>query len=504
MRLGSTLLPQVNPPWRAAWLLTILVVGLSFLGGIVATREPLLALGGALALSLAAALLVWSNTAVLLVVFLLYSNFVVVAVKFHGLPFIIGAAFPLLLLIPLGERLIFRREKLVFHAAFPYIVLFLVVELVGTLLARDIGQATSNLVETVLEGLVIYLLITNVVRTPRELRGVVWVLLLAGVCMSLVPIYQQASGSFSNDFGGLGQTSEVGFRTGEETLQGEVRQFRLTGPIGEQNRYAQIMLVIVPLGLFQAWGEKSRWLRVTALMAAGFSAAGVALTFSRGAAVAFAIMVLIMVLMRIVKVSQLAPLVVGAALLLAIFPQYSTRLLSIEELTTLASEGATEEVDGALTGRATAMLAALYIFLDHPLVGVGPGMTQFYTREYGNQLALRFFTEDRQAHSLFLDIAASHGLLGLIAFGGMLLVTLRDLYRIRLRWLNTRPDLANMATGFFFAIIAYLAAGLFLHLSYVRYFWLILGLGGAASYVVQALEAGRTEAALDDKARMIE
>jgi hypothetical protein len=41
-----------------------------------------------------------------------------------------------------------------------------------------------------------------------------------------------------------------------------------------------------------------------------------------------------------------------------------------------------------------------------------------------------------------------------------------------------------MATGFLLALVGYLASGLFLHLSYARYFWLVLALGGAAAVVI--------------------
>ena len=51
------------------------------------------------------------------------------------------------------------------------------------------------------------------------------------------------------------------FKTGEEALHGNVMQRRLAGPLGEQNRYAQIMLMLVPLGLFRFWGERSIALR---------------------------------------------------------------------------------------------------------------------------------------------------------------------------------------------------------------------------------------------------
>src|SRR5690606_12304838 len=71
----------------------------------------------------------------------------------------------------------------------------------------------------------------------------------------------------------------------------------------------------------------------------------------------------------------------------------------------------------------------------------------------------------------------------------ILYVTLRGLARMRKRWMSVRPDLANLATGLLLALVAYLTTGIFLHLSYARYFWLMMALANAAVYI--AAELGR-------------
>jgi hypothetical protein len=65
-------------------------------------------------------------------------------------------------------------------------------------------------------------------------------------------------------------------------------------------------------------------------------------------------------------------------------------------------------------------------------------------------------------------------------------VSLVGLARARRAALATRPDLAALATGFLLSIVAYLASGVFLHLSYARYFWMMLALAGVAAIVVRA------------------
>ena len=80
---------------------------------------------------------------------------------------------------------------------------------------------------------------------------------------------------------------------------------------------------------------------------------------------------------------------------------------------------------------------------------------------------------------------------------GILGLTLRDLIRVRKRWLKVRPDLAAMATGLMLAVVTYMTTGLFLHLSYARYFWLVLAIAGAAAHLGLRLPAsGREDEAL--------
>ncbi len=473
------------------FLMAALALGAAAVAGLAVARQPLLAFLALLALPFGLALLLRPDFAVLVVIFGLYSNAPVVGVRFHNLPYIAGAAFPLLLALPLAVNLLFRRRKLVFTSLLPLMVAFLGVQLAGALFSIDIGEAASNLIEFLVEGLGIFFLIVNTVRTQAVLRRVVWALLLAGALLGGVPLVQQLTGDFENNYGGFAQISEGTIRTGEETLQGEVRQPRLAGAIGEQNRYAQIMLMLVPLGLFRFWGERAPLLKVLALVASGLAAVGMALAFSRGAAVGFALTLLLMVFTRNIRPYQFAALLAAGALLLAAFPQYGFRLTSLQGVAALLNPAAAsgEELDGALKGRATAMLAAGYAFLDHPVVGVGPGMTRYYTREYGNRLGIRILTEDREAHSLYLGIASDNGALGLLCFLALVGLTLYGLVQARRRWMGANPDLANLATGFLLALVSYLATGLFLHLSYARYFWLVLALSQAAVEISR--EAGR-------------
>jgi O-antigen ligase len=203
-----------------------------------------------------------------------------------------------------------------------------------------------------------------------------------------------------------------------------------------------------------------------------------------------------MVALRYVRITHL---VAAAALIVVVMvavPAYGERLATIADVGALLSdEPAATGTDNSVLSRATENLTALRVWADHPLLGVGPGQFPNYYRDYADDIGVSVKAANREAHNLYLGIAAETGILGLTAFLGAIVVTFIQLARARGRAIASRPDLAALAAGFMLALVGYLAAGLFLHLSYARYFWLMLALAGAAAAVIlEATEGAPTDA----------
>lgn len=464
-----------------------LVVLISLIGavtvGVVATEDPLLAIAVPFGVLFLLALLKWPDAATLLVIFYIYTNVGPVVMEFQGVPSYIAMGFPMVLAIPLVWYLLLRREKIIITPVFLLLLMLSVVYIMGAVFSVDFTLSSRKLIDYFAEGLLLYFLLINVIRSPLMLKRVVWVLLISGALIGGLSLYQQVTQTFDNNYGGFAQV-QSNFGTGVQSLQGEITQRRLAGSVGEKNRYAQNMLMLVPLGLFQLWIYRSIWARLLALVLTGLIIVGGVLAFSRGAAVGFVLMILIMVFLRYIKFSQLVLLCLGILLVLWMFPQYATRMATLSTLSSVASSEsgvALSESDGAIRGRATDILASLLIFRDHPLFGVGPGMVQFYTQDYSRELGIRHLDSNPQAHSLFPGIAAESGILGSICFVLILFIPLRDLAQARKKWMVSHPDWSYLATGFFQVLIIYIVTGLFLHLSYMRFFYLMVTLAVVAS-----------------------
>ena len=467
--------------FKNKYFLLLATVAGALVVGMAGILDPLILLGAVAVFYLMIVLVKWPDYTVLVVAFVIYTNAAVVLTKFHGVPATVGYALPLLLVIPFVWQIIFNNQKLKFNFVFLLMVVFLSIMVLGASFSTDISLSLPSVVTFATEGVGLYFLLINTVRSPKVLNRVVWTLLIAGGMIGALSLYQQLTGTFDNPYWGFAQVTGRGF-TAEETLQGDVTQFRVSGPIGEKNRYAQIMLLLVPLGLFRAWGEPSMRKRLVAFALTGLSFIGASLAFSRGAMVGFLMLIAIMTFMRYIKVQQVLVILLGIVLLLVAFPQNNVRFTSLGALFSSQEEGGLQSADGAIRGRATEMLVALYVFLDHPVFGVGPGMLGYEMAEYSRAIAIRNITATREAHSLYLGEAAETGILGLITIVLIFLYTLRRLAVARNYWLERKHvSMANLTTGFSLAVICYMTTAVFLHMSYLRYLWLIMALAAVAS-----------------------
>jgi putative inorganic carbon (hco3(-)) transporter len=210
------------------------------------------------------------------------------------------------------------------------------------------------------------------------------------------------------------------------------------------------------------------------------------LTFSRGAAVAVGATLLLAVLLREIGLRRfLASLAILVAIVVVAFPDYVERVSSLEGVTALSGESSAGVGDSAINGRHTENLAAWNTFLDQPMVGVGPGAYfSEYSRAYANRLGLKFLESERRGHSLYLEMVADLGIVGLGAFLAMVGTALFLLYRAARYWRGRDAERAMIASSLLLALFAYLASGAFLHLSYQRFFWGLLALTASAAWTL--------------------
>jgi putative inorganic carbon (hco3(-)) transporter len=452
-------------------------------------------LAAAIVVVAALPLLLWPQAATVLTAFLLYINFPAILTKQLGMPEIVAGSFILLLGLPLIHYLVLRRERLRVDSTWGWMLVFLLALLISSLGAIDKTIALGRVQGYLFEGVLLYLLVINSIRSMTTLRRVIWAALAAGSLVSALSLYQDATGSYTQEFGGLAYRNYV-VAADSPDREGPARREtwdRAQGPVNEPNRFAQIMVVLLPLAVFTYRNGGSTAARLGAAAAGLLIFGGMLLTLSRGAFLTLVLIAAAMAAMRWVRTSHL--LACAVVLLFAIpivSPHFVPRMLSIVNVGDLIGGGPADAgaADGAMLGRTTVMLAALHTFLDHPAVGVGPGQfPPFYVAAYSDNPEIKFRDlrgASRRAHNLYLEMAAETGLIGLTTFLAIVLLLVRELWRARQRWLAADPERAELATAFCLSLLAYLTTAVFLHVSYQRYYWFLIAMAGATLHVLHA------------------
>ncbi len=462
---------------RVNWLLyaAIIVVGLALAVGSI----PLAAVGGILGaaafgrdfprrglVAAAAAALLWSNAAVVLP-------------DRFGLPVVVGLLPQVMLASVVVGRLLARRLPLVSTFAFRMLLLHGAALAMAGIVALEYGPVLDSLISFVAEGVILWFLVINALDGESEVRLATVAVVATSAAVGLLSVAQFATGTFDNDYLGFAQVGDTRVELLDQAAEtGDDVLLRLSGPIGEQNRYAQALLVVVPLALALARGRATR--RYWALLAVLPIVSAIALTGSRGAVLGFVAILLVMAYLRLVSPQAVAVVFLAGMLAVSILPGYRDRVLSaFTSVQGLGDESA--EVDGSTLSRVTQNLAAAHMFVDHPIFGVGPaGYPQQYER-YAERVGLRVKDQTRQPHNLFLGTAAESGLVGLVTFMAAPAAIVYRLERVRRKARGTNQRRAALAAGYISAVAAYMVTGVFLHLAFERYYWMLLALADAAA-----------------------
>jgi O-antigen ligase len=479
--IGALRRPRPDPTVIAA-----LVALLGLMLATAVTGTGLVFLAGLALLGLIWMVALKPETATLLVIFILYSNAAAVAVQFHGVPGIAAQGVSALLIAPLAHAVLVRRQPIVITPALLWMAAFLVAQLLSAFASKFAQSAAADVQAFVAEGFVLYLLVTNVVRTPGTLARVTWVLLAAGAALGSLSIIQQLTGNASNFFGFAQLEAEVAYRT--------------AGPIGDPNFYAQIMLMLLPIGAVKSVTERAPGMRLVAAACTAVIAMAILLSYSRGAALGAVAVFIGLFWLRYVRVWHFPLIALAIVAGLVVFPGYVARIATLEAVAAaLSGQPSAGQADSSLRSRSTENLAAFRSFTDHPLLGVGPGQFPRYYQAYANEIGVEVHLAEREAHNLYLGLAAETGLLGLTTFMTVIGVTLSQLNRARRLASSARPDLAHISAALMLALVGYLVTSLFLHLAFARYIWLILALSGAAAAVtLREVQVGRVRRSVLD------
>ncbi len=461
-----------------------LVLALALSWGATQEDISLFVVAGFIGLIFGVMVLLKPEYGVFFLIFFIYANLSsTFTYQFH-LPSLNKPLVGLIAVSVLVSRFMMAHEPVRFNTTTIFMVIYGAALLTSSFFAED-GKVAIDGATDFLKDLIIFVLIINVADNEKDWRGAMSVFLLAGTFLASLSAYQGLSGDYKNTFWDLAQPLTA-------HISGETERPRLTGPLGDPNFYSQILVMSLPLAVYRVLDERSRNRRLYYIYSVLVLFISIMFTYSRGGMLA---LVLIAGLIAIDR--KVPPHIIGlsaATFFLVVMPllpkEVSDRFSTLNILSQLGKSGSSSSVRGvgdeSMQGRTSEMIVAVQMFMDNPLIGVGFDNYPVLYQEYSKYLGIDNRSEQREAHSLYLEVGAETGLLGYIGMGGILVTTILAMNKASNMLSQAgRNDLNSWVKGLRLGVYGYMFTSIFLHQGFPRYLWMLLALSSAAEAVAQ-------------------
>lgn len=363
-----------------------------------------------------------------------------------------------------------------------FLVAYLAALLAATFVATDQDISMVHVLDFVKELMIIFIVV-YAIESLDAWKRTMWLVVLSVTILAALQSYQVITGDFNQTFWGFAR------------YKPDMGTMRLTGPIHDPNFWGQTLVAILPVAIYRLLGtQASSSATQKVVLIAAISVALLIFvimnTLSRGAFLGMMLVFLLIAIEREVTVKNMMVYTASLMLIPLLLWSNLTPTLLQERLQTFSiftDSEATLYEDRSFQGRTSEMRSALLMLADSPLFGIGAGNYEAAYQEYAARLGLEFRSEERAAHSLYLEIAAETGAFGLIAFLGALIWVHLGLFQVRRRAksLHKYSEMATWSVSLQIGIAAYMTTSIFLHGAYLRFLWLLIGLAASLIRISQ-------------------
>lgn len=456
---------------RGLFHMALFVVGLlvALMGAYIIgmTDYGIFVVGGMVSLVLGVVMVVRPDIGMFILLASLYTNSSDVLEVAFGIPDTNKLLVAVTFVSVIGTRAIIQRKPLRFGATEIVIILYAAFAVVSLFAVGEVGDALDNIIDFA-KDIAIMLILVQLAGDEQTWKRMHWVLIVCAGILASMTAFQTLTGNYEFEFWGYAKAPV------HEVVEG-FDSARPTGPLDDPNYYSQLLIMIMPLALYRALTEE----RPRNKLIAGYFWIVIVMTivfsYSRGA---FLALVVLHVIVAIERKMNLFKVGLGAAaLLIAVTPVLPKGYL--DRLATLGGVFTSTEMqtESSFEGRTSEALAAWMMFMDHPLTGVGYGLYEENYLEYSIRLGIDGRLEARAAHSLYLEVMAETGVLGMVTFvlmiGTFIVVSQRSIKRLEE---IGRDDLVPWVRGIQLGFLAYSLTSVFLHDDWVRFYRLSLAL----------------------------
>jgi putative inorganic carbon (HCO3(-)) transporter len=332
--------------------------------------------------------------------------------------------------------------------------------IISIVLAIDPLNSWSIFSDIFTKAILIFIIMVNVVRTERRLRGLLFLVLAVSCLLSVAALSDYSSGN----------TVVEGYR-----VEGYIK-----GLFSNPNDLALHLATIVPLAIAFFLSARFPLTKLAYGVCALLMVGAIVVTFSRTGFLGLlcAITVLAWKIGHRHRLLIIILLVVGVVLLFSLAPdEYSRRVASIVNSST--------DRTGSYFSRKDILIRSLEVAFWNPVFGVGIGNFSI--------VSIRGAVN----HNAYLQVASEMGLLAMVVYVMFILTPFKKLRQIeRETWTpGRRPRAYYLAIGLQASLVAYMVSSFF---SSVAYQWFIYYLVAYSVCLRRIYEAGRPAIANDD------
>jgi O-antigen ligase len=308
------------------------------------------------------------------------------------------------------------------------VLLLCLAALLSIPLALSPGQALAYFTSIFVKIVIMFIVMVNVVRTERRLKGLFFLTIAAGCLSSVTAVQDYRSGNFTVE----------GYR-----VMGKIGVY---GLFGNPDDMALHLITMLPIVVALLLGSRSYINKLVLGSITLLMLAGTIFSFSRGCFLGLLALTAVMAwkLGRRNKPAVLVMLFLAVMFFLALAPgHFATRILSIFD----------HSLDpvGSASARQNILLRSIWVALRHPLLGVGMGCFPIASiRNLGT-------------HNAYTQVAAELGLPALAVYVGFMVYPIKRLYRIERETFDARRSsrFYYLAVGLQASLVAYMVASTF-------------------------------------------
>jgi putative inorganic carbon (hco3(-)) transporter len=469
--------------YRAKIYAVALVLVLAGSWVIGATDKGIWVVAGVIGLVMSVLVMLRPQIGMYILVIFIYTNMSTVLTRTFGLPSLNKILVVLIFVSVIATQIMMRRKPLVFRLTEGAILLYLIVVGGSTLIGTGLTAASfDSIVDTAKDFLLVFVIVQLASEEKAWIRAL-YLLIICAVMLSALTWYQVVADDYDQNFFGFARTKS----DSQEAVSDYIYFFRVSGPIGDPNFYAQSLIMVYPLAFYRMLDKRGKKTgQAFGVFATLMIAGAIVFTYSRATLLVMMAITAFMLLeqrINILKIGIVSVFIFTVAL--PFLPAgYRERMVTI-----IDAAGATEGAgDTSSRGRLSEAIVAWRMFKDHPFFGIGYSHYPLLYQSYAVYVGLDWRTEQREAHNLYLEAAAETGILGAMTMGFMF-VTIFDALRKAHKKLTElgRHDLVPWVVALQFGLIAYMLNSIFLHGAHIRYLRLSIALAVSSTALVQAL-----------------